>query len=30
MQKTIVVDLEDRKRRPLCGKIIRTTKQVKA
>ena len=30
MQKTIVVELEDRARHPLYGKIIRTTKKVKA
>ena len=30
MQKTIVVDLEDRKSHPLYGKIIRTTTKVKA
>ncbi|MEP9393586.1 MULTISPECIES: 30S ribosomal protein S17 [Gordonia] len=30
MQKTIVVELEDRTRHPLYGKIIRTTKKVKA
>jgi small subunit ribosomal protein S17 len=30
MQKTIVVELEDRMRHPLYGKIIRTTKKVKA
>ena len=30
MQKTIVVELEDRKRHPLYGKIIRTTKKVTA
>ncbi|RAV17116.1 30S ribosomal protein S17 [Mycolicibacterium sp. GF69] len=30
MQKTIVVELEDRSRHPLYGKIIRTTKKVKA
>src|ERR1700679_3543397 len=30
MQKTIVVGLEDRMRPPLYGKIIRTTKKVKA
>jgi small subunit ribosomal protein S17 len=30
MQKTIVVELEDRKRHPLYGKIIRTTTKVKA
>ena len=30
MQKTIVVELEDRMRPPLYGKIIRTTKKVKA
>src|SRR3984957_382779 len=30
MQKTIVVELEDRRRHPLYGKIIRTTKKVKA
>jgi small subunit ribosomal protein S17 len=29
MQKTIVVELEDRMRHPLYGKIIRTTKKVK-
>ena len=30
MQKTIVVELEDRMRHPLYGKIIRTTKKVTA
>ena len=30
MQKTIVVELEDRMRHPLYGKIIRTTKKVNA
>lgn len=30
MQKTIVVELEDRMRHPLYGKIIRTTTKVKA
>ena len=30
MQKTIVVELEDRSRHPLYGKIIRTTSKVKA
>jgi small subunit ribosomal protein S17 len=30
MQKTIVVELEDRVRHSLYGKIIRTTKKVKA
>ena len=30
MQKTIVVELEDRMRHPKYGKIIRTTKKVKA
>jgi small subunit ribosomal protein S17 len=30
MQKTIVVELEDRVRHPLYGKIIRTTTRVKA
>ncbi len=30
MQKTIVVELESRKSHPLYGKIIRTTKKVKA
>lgn len=30
MEKTIVVELEDRVRHPLYGKIIRTTKKVKA
>src|ERR1700744_3743859 len=30
MQKTVVVELEDRVRHPLYGKIIRTTKKVKA
>ena len=29
MQKTIVVELEDRMRHPKYGKIIRTTKKVK-
>ena len=30
MQKTIVVELEDRKSHPLYGKGVRTTKKVKA
>ena len=30
MDKTIVVELTDRHRHPLYGKIIRTTKKVKA
>src|SRR6201995_449915 len=30
MQKTIVVELEDRVKHPLYGKIIRTTTKVKA
>ncbi|MQY24905.1 30S ribosomal protein S17 [Nocardia aurantia] len=30
MNKTIVVELEDRHRHPLYGKIIRTTSKVKA
>ena len=30
MQKTIVVELEDRKSHPLYNKIIRTTNKVKA
>src|ERR1700691_5266595 len=30
MQKTIVVELEDRMRHPLYGNIIRTSKKVKA
>ena len=30
MNKTIVVELEDRKSHPLYGKIIRTTTKVKA
>ncbi|GDY29341.1 30S ribosomal protein S17 [Gandjariella thermophila] len=30
MQKTIVVELEDRKKHPLYGKVVRTTKKVKA
>ncbi|RDI64594.1 30S ribosomal protein S17 [Nocardia pseudobrasiliensis] len=30
MNKTIVVELEDRVRHPLYGKIIRTTSKVKA
>jgi len=30
MQKTIVVELENRRRHPLYGKIIRTTTKVKA
>lgn len=30
MQKTIVVELEDRKRHPLYGKTIRTNSKVKA
>lgn len=30
MNKTIVVELEDRTRHPLYGKIIRTTSKVKA
>jgi small subunit ribosomal protein S17 len=30
MQKTIVVELEDRKSHPLYGKVVRTTKKIKA
>ncbi|WP_007023269.1 30S ribosomal protein S17 [Saccharomonospora iraqiensis] len=30
MDKTIVVELEDRKKHPLYGKIMRRTKKVKA
>lgn len=30
MDKTIVVELEDRKKHPLYGKVMRTTKKVKA
>ncbi|MFO7191167.1 MULTISPECIES: 30S ribosomal protein S17 [Thermocrispum] len=30
MDKTIVVELEDRKKHPLYGKIVRSTKKVKA
>jgi small subunit ribosomal protein S17 len=30
MQKTIVVELEDRKKHPLYGKVMRTTSKVKA
>lgn len=30
MNKTIVVELEDRAKHPLYGKVIRTTKKVKA
>jgi small subunit ribosomal protein S17 len=30
MDKTIVVELEDRKKHPLYGKVVRTTKKVKA
>ncbi|KEI45211.1 30S ribosomal protein S17 [Saccharopolyspora rectivirgula] len=30
MDKTIVVTLEDRKKHPLYGKVMRTTKKVKA
>ncbi len=30
MEKTIVVELEDRKKHPLYGKVMRTTKKVKA
>lgn len=30
MQKTIVVELEDRKMHPLYGKVMRTTSKVKA
>jgi small subunit ribosomal protein S17 len=30
MQKTIVVELEDRKKHPLYGKVMRTTTRVKA
>ena len=30
MDKTIVVEVEDRKSHPLYGKIVRTTKRVKA
>ncbi|OQO91071.1 30S ribosomal protein S17 [Saccharomonospora piscinae] len=29
MDKTIVVELEDRKKHPLYGKVMRTTKKVK-
>ena len=30
MDKTIVVELEDRKKHPLYGKVVRSTKKVKA
>jgi small subunit ribosomal protein S17 len=30
MEKTIVVEVEDRKKHPLYGKVLRTTKKVKA
>jgi small subunit ribosomal protein S17 len=30
MDKTIVVEVEDRKKHPLYGKVLRTTKKVKA
>ncbi|MBB3049151.1 small subunit ribosomal protein S17 [Prauserella isguenensis] len=30
MDKTIVVELEDRKKHPLYGKVMRSTKKVKA
>ncbi|WP_020498944.1 MULTISPECIES: 30S ribosomal protein S17 [Sciscionella] len=30
MQKTIVVELEDRKKHPLYGKVVRSTTKVKA
>ncbi len=30
MDKTIVVELEDRKKHPLYGKVLRTTRKVKA
>ncbi|RRD61475.1 30S ribosomal protein S17 [Leucobacter sp. OH1287] len=30
MDKTIVVEVEDRKKHPLYGKVMRTTKKVKA
>ncbi|PXY32186.1 30S ribosomal protein S17 [Prauserella muralis] len=30
MNKTIVVELEDRKKHPLYGKVMRSTKKVKA
>jgi small subunit ribosomal protein S17 len=30
MDKTIVVALEDRKKHPLCGKVLRSTTKVKA
>ncbi|EHK87994.1 30S ribosomal protein S17 [Saccharomonospora azurea] len=30
MDKTIVVELEDRKKHPLYGKVLRSTKKVKA
>jgi small subunit ribosomal protein S17 len=30
MEKTIVVSLEDRKKHPLYGKVLRTTTKVKA
>lgn len=29
MQKTVVVELEDRKKHPLYGKVVRTTTKVK-
>lgn len=30
MDKTIVVEVEDRKKHPLYGKVLRTTKKLKA
>lgn len=30
MNKTIVVEVEDRKKHPLYGKVLRTTKKLKA
>jgi len=30
MDKTIVVEVEDRKKHPLYGKVLRTTKKIKA
>ncbi|OLT42402.1 30S ribosomal protein S17 [Saccharomonospora sp. CUA-673] len=30
MEKTIVVELEDRKKHPLYGKVMRSTKKIKA
>jgi small subunit ribosomal protein S17 len=30
MEKTIVVEVEDRKKHPLYGKVLRTTKKIKA